>query len=106
MLALLRPFGAAVWEDMGAMVGVDHADVATHVTGLAGMAWWMAVDGADPFTDGVSYRQFVLWLSQAEKAELIEEVTAAIRSRSAAGPAAGRQRHLVSTILFPADPRR
>jgi hypothetical protein len=56
-------------------------------------------------SDGVSYRQFVLWLSQAEKAELIEEVFAAIRSRSGAGPASGRERHLVSTILFPAHPR-
>src|SRR5262249_25407359 len=50
MLALLRPFGAAVWEDMRAMLFVDHTNVATDVPGLAGMTEWMAVDGADPVT--------------------------------------------------------
>src|SRR5262245_66483425 len=48
MLAFLRPLGAAVWEDMGAVIFVDHADAAADVTRLAGMAAWMAVDGADP----------------------------------------------------------
>src|SRR5262249_31901171 len=48
MLALLRPLGAVVWEDMGAVIFVDHADVAADVTRLAGMASWMAVDSADP----------------------------------------------------------
>src|SRR5262245_2455381 len=48
MLARPRPFGAAVWEDMGAMVVVDHANVATDVPRLAGVAEWMVVDGTDP----------------------------------------------------------
>jgi hypothetical protein len=73
---------------------------------LAEFEVYLDRDGADPLNDGVSYRQYVVWLSQAEKAELIEEVFAAIRARAAAGPATGRQRHLLSTILFPADPRR
>ena len=76
-------------------------------TGLiAGRSACLDRDGADPLTDGVSYRQYVLWLSQTEKAELIEEVFAAIRARSDAGPARGRERHLLSTILFPADTRQ
>ena len=94
--------------EVAAMSTDDHRrGFAAAVTSLlAEFEVYLDRDGADPSTDGVSYRQFVLWLSQAEKAELIEEVFAAIWSRSAAGPAAGRQRHLVSTILFPADPRR
>ena len=93
---------------VAAMSTDDHRrGFAAAVTSLlAEFEVYLDRDGADPFSDGVSYRQFVLWLSQAEKAELIEEVFAAIRARSAAGPASGRQRHLVSTILFPADPRR
>jgi hypothetical protein len=95
-------------EEVATMSTDDHRrGFAAAVTSLlAEFEVYLDRDGADPSTDGVSYRQFVLWLSQAEKAELIEEVFAAIRSRSAAGPAAGRQRHLLSTILFPADPRR
>ena len=73
---------------------------------LAEFEVYLDQEGADPLTDAVSYRQYVLWLSQTEKAELIEEVFAAIRARSGAGPGAERKRHLLSTILFPADPRR
>jgi DNA-binding transcriptional ArsR family regulator len=94
--------------EVAAMSTDDHRrGFAAAVTSLlAEFEVYLDRDGADPFSDGVSYRQFVLWLSQAEKAELIDEVFAAIRARAAAGPASGRQRHMVSTILFPADPRR
>src|SRR4030095_7226389 len=50
MLALLRPFDVAVWEDMGATVVVDHANAATDVPRLTSMAEWMAVDSANPVT--------------------------------------------------------
>jgi hypothetical protein len=94
--------------EVAAMSTEDHRrGFAAAVTSLlAEFEVYLDRDSADPFNDGVSYRQYVLWLSQAEKAELIEEVFAAIRARAAAGPTSGRQRHLLSTILFPADPRR
>jgi DNA-binding transcriptional ArsR family regulator len=58
---------------------------------------------SDPTADAVSYRQFTLWLSEDERAEMIDEVRSVIVSRSGNGPALGRTRHLLSTILFPAE---
>jgi len=45
-------------------------------------------------------------ISEAEKAELVEEVFAAILARSGQSQAPERQRHLLSTIMFPADTHR
>jgi hypothetical protein len=94
--------------EVAAMSTEDHRrGFAAAVTSLlAEFEVYLDRDGADPLNDGVSYRQYVLWLSQAEKAEFIAEIFAAIRARAAECPATGRQRHLLSTILFPADPRR
>lgn len=94
--------------EVAAMSTDDHRrGFAAAVTSLlAEFEIYLDRDGADPLTDGVSYRQYVLWLSPTEKAELIEEVFAAIRARADAGPARGRERHLLSTILFPADTRQ
>src|SRR4029453_17219360 len=50
MLALSRPLGVAVRKHVSAVVFVNHASAATDVTGLAGMAQWMSVDGADHIT--------------------------------------------------------
>jgi len=104
----LDPRRACLTDDeVAAMSADDHRrGFAAAVTSLlAEFEVYLDQDGTDPFADGVSYRQYVLWLSQAEKAEFIEEVFAAIRARSAYGPEPGRQRHLLSTILFPADTR-
>jgi DNA-binding transcriptional ArsR family regulator len=94
--------------EVAAMSIEDHRrGFAAAVTSLlAEFEVYLDREGADPLIDAVSYRQYVLWLSQAEKAELIEEIFAAIRARAGAGPGSGRERHLLSTILFPADPRR
>jgi DNA-binding transcriptional ArsR family regulator len=94
--------------EVAAMSTDDHRrGFAAAVTSLlAEFEVYLDRDGADPFTDGVSYRQFVLWLSEAEKAELVEEVFAAILARSGQSQAPERQRHLLSTIMFPADTRR
>ena len=47
---------------------------------------YLSREGADPLADSVSYRQFSLWLSDAEKAAFIEEVVVAIRTRMDQGP--------------------
>src|SRR4029450_2316718 len=88
--------------EVAAMSTEDHRrGFAAAVTSLlAEFEVYLDRDGAAPFNDGVSYRQYVLWLSQAEKAELIEEVFAAIRARAAAGPGTGRERQLLSNIRF------
>ena len=64
---------------------------------------YLGREGANPLADSVSYRQFSLWLSEAEKAAFIEEVVAAIRTRMDHEPTPERRRHMVSTILFPTD---
>lgn len=51
----------------------------------------------------VSYRQFSLWLSEDEKAELIGAVTTALRTAMTNKPRRGRRQHMLSTILFPTD---
>lgn len=58
---------------------------------------------ADPTADMVSYRQFPLWLSQEELAELISEVRSAIVSNGDNEPAPDRKPYLLSTIVFPLD---
>ncbi|WP_329585808.1 helix-turn-helix domain-containing protein [Kitasatospora sp. NBC_01250] len=60
-------------------------------------------EGADPGTDQVGYRQHAIWLSEDERAELIDDVRRAIVSRMANGPTPGRTRHLISPVLFPAE---
>lgn len=52
--------------------------------------------------DGVGYRQLDLYLSDDELREMLEEMNAAVRRRVAQGPAPGRQRRLLTTILMPA----
>ena len=68
---------------------------------LAEFGQYLDGAGADPVADAVSYRQFPLWLSDAEKAELVEEVADAVRRRAALGPSPERRPHLLGTILFP-----
>ena len=105
----LDPARAVLSDDeVAAMTTDDHRRgfAAAVASLLAEFEVYLDQDGADPFTDGVSYRQYVLWLSDSEKAALIEEAFAAIRARADQGPAPERRRHLLSTILFPTDAPR
>lgn len=52
-------------------------------------------------SDLVGYRQIPLWLGQGEQAELVERMRSAVGPALENGPAPGRQRVLLSTILFP-----
>ncbi|MDN3353423.1 helix-turn-helix domain-containing protein [Actinomadura sp. DC4] len=56
----------------------------------------------DPFADQVGYRQHAIWLTEDERAELIEGLRAVIVEKMRGGPGPGRTRHLISPILFPA----
>ena len=68
---------------------------------LAEFELYLGHEDADPLADGVSYRQFVLWLSETEETAFVDEVAAAIRARAQHQPGPGRRRHLLSTVLFP-----
>jgi DNA-binding transcriptional ArsR family regulator len=105
----LQPAQAVMDQDaIAAMTTDDHRRGFAAAVGslLAEFELYLDHDDADPLADGVSYRQFVLWLSESEKAELVDEVAAAIRARAQQGPAPARRRHLLSTILFPTEPRQ
>jgi DNA-binding transcriptional ArsR family regulator len=57
--------------------------------------------GADPLKDGVSYRQFTLWLRPTELARLHRDVTRILTSLMKNEPGPGRTAYLLSTVLFP-----
>ena len=59
----------------------------------------------DPFTDGVSYKQFVLWLNEAELADLIKQVRCVLLALMGNTVSSDRTPYLVSTILFPSEQR-
>ncbi|MFF0307037.1 helix-turn-helix domain-containing protein [Streptosporangium sp. NPDC004379] len=83
----------------------DHRRVfaAAMATLIAEFGAYLDREGADPAADLVGYRQHAIWLGEEERAELIEELRAAILPRLAYGPAPHRTRHLLSPILFPAE---
>ncbi|MBB4933493.1 DNA-binding transcriptional ArsR family regulator [Lipingzhangella halophila] len=58
-------------------------------------------DDAAPASDGVSYWQGTIWLSQDELAAMVDEIRDAIWSRKANEATPDRAPHLLSTILFP-----
>lgn len=62
-------------------------------------------DGAEPTADLVGFRQHALWLSQDERAEMIDELRGVIAARMHHEPSPERTRHLLSPILFPAETR-
>ena len=49
---------------------------------LAEFNTYLDTDGTDPVADDVGYRQGVIWLSEAERAALIEAVAAAMHGRT------------------------
>jgi DNA-binding transcriptional ArsR family regulator len=102
----LRVARAAMNQDaIAAMTVEDHQRLFTAAVGalLAEFNAYLGRDGADPLTDSVSYRQFSLWLSKEEKAELVRDLTATLASLVKNGPTAERRQHMFSTILFPTD---
>ena len=71
---------------------------------IAEFSAYLDRDGADPATDGVSYRQGTLWLNPAELTEMTRNMLAVLHGPAANKPAPGRAPYLLSPILFPAAP--
>lgn len=102
----LLPARTLIDRDAAAAMSLDdhRRGFAAVVAGLlAEFTLYLDQEGADPTSDAVSYRQFPLWLSDAEKTAFLEEVVAAIRPRMDHDPSPERRRHLLSTILFPTE---
>ncbi|MEU6345823.1 helix-turn-helix domain-containing protein [Streptomyces sp. NPDC046977] len=97
---------AAVDARTAASVGRDdHRRIfaVAMATLLAEFNAYLDRDGADPAADAVGYRQHAVWLSEDERAAMIEELRAVLLPRLAHGPAPDRTRHLISPVLFPAE---
>lgn len=94
-------------DTVAAMTVKDHQRLFTAAVGalLAEFNAYLGREGADPLADSVSYRQFSLWLSEEEKAELVRNLTATLVAVMKNGPSAERRQHMLSTILFPTDDR-
>lgn len=58
-------------------------------------------DEADPFADAVGYRQGPLWLSDTERTQMNDRMTALIKEYTRNKPTPDRKPHLFSPILFP-----
>jgi DNA-binding transcriptional ArsR family regulator len=102
----LQPAKTAIGVDIAAGMSVadHHRGFAAAVAALlAEFHAYLERDGANPLADLVSYRQFSLWLSNDEKAALLEDMVALIGARLAHPPTPGRRQHMLSTIFFPTD---
>jgi DNA-binding transcriptional ArsR family regulator len=102
----LHPTRTAMDLDTIAAMSTDdhHRGFAAAIAALlAEFNTYLSRKGANPMSDSVSYRQFSLWLTDAEKAAFIEELVVAIRARMDHGPTPERRKHMFSTILFPTD---
>lgn len=100
--AVIDPAAAA------AMTNDDHRRGFAAATASLLAEFNAYLDGpkANPTTDSVSYRQFPLWLSDAERSTLVEEMSAVIQARLTHEQTPERKRHLLSTVFFPAEPHR
>lgn len=98
--------GERVVVDAGTVASMspqDHrrAFAAAMAALIAEFNVYLGQDHADPVADLVGYRQHVVWLSQDERAAMIDLLRAAIVPNLRNEPAPHRTPHLLSPILFP-----
>jgi DNA-binding transcriptional ArsR family regulator len=70
---------------------------------LAAFTSYLDTEDADPAADSVGYRQVPLWLSPAELAEMVQELSAGIMARAGNEPTPERGLYLLSPIFFPIE---
>jgi DNA-binding transcriptional ArsR family regulator len=78
-----------------------HAFAAAMATLLAEFSAYLDQENADPMADSVGYTQLPVWLSRAELAELVDEVTRSLLARRDNEATPDRRPYLASPILFP-----
>lgn len=91
-------------DALAAMTVEDHrAAFGVFVAGLlADFDRYLAAGPPDLVRDLVGYRQAGFYATDEELTEVIAAVQAALRPLAGAGPAPGRTRRLLSTVLMPA----
>jgi Helix-turn-helix domain len=100
----LRPFAAQITpEEAKRMSPEEHAEAfMVYVAGmLADADRYLAAGPPDPARDGADYRVGALWLSDAEFAELLHDLSIVFQPRLGNAPAPGRKRRMVYTVFLP-----
>jgi hypothetical protein len=101
----LRLFAARIDPgEVKAMTAEEHSQAFTaYVAGmLADADRYLVSDPPDPIRDGADYQVGALWLTDAEFAELLQDLAPAFRPRLAKPPGEGRRRRMVYTVFLPA----
>lgn len=83
--------------------GEDHRrDFMAFLAGLlADVDRYIDAGDVDLERDGAGYRSVGLWLTDDEFTAMITEIGAAVQARAGNGPAGGRTRRILSTVLIP-----
>ena len=92
-------------EVRATMTTEDHRRAFTAFVGglLADFDRYLDGESPDPAADGVTYQQAALWLTDAEMAELVAEIHAAVTARIGRDAGHGRTRRMISLVGVPAD---
>jgi DNA-binding transcriptional ArsR family regulator len=89
--------------EVKAMTAEEHGQAfMAYVAGmLADADRYLATGQPDPARDGASYQVGALWLTDAEFSELLRDLAEVFQPRLANGPAKGRKRRMIYTVLLP-----
>jgi hypothetical protein len=101
----LRLFAATISpEEASKMSAEEHAQAfMLYVAGmLADADRYLAAGRPDPVRDGADYKVGALWLTNAEFAQLLRDLSAVFQPRLANPPGKGRKRRMVYTVFLPA----
>lgn len=95
-------------RELAEMTPDDHRQAFTaFVAGLLGdFDRYLASGDIDLVRDGVGYRLAGMWLDDAELAELVREIVAAVQPRLANGPKADRKRRILGGVVLPGTTER
>ncbi|HUZ02654.1 MAG TPA: helix-turn-helix domain-containing protein [Thermomicrobiaceae bacterium] len=102
---MLRLLAAQVGPgDAATMTPDEHAQAFTaFIAGLlADFDRYLAAGPPEFGRDGVSYGESAMWLTDAEYAEFLHDITTIVQPRLANPPGKGRRRRMVASVLLPA----
>ena len=100
----LRLFAARIAPgEVKAMTAEEHgqAFMAYVARMLADADRYLASNPPDPIRDGADYQVGALWLTDAEFAELLRDLSIVYRPRLANPPGEGRRRRMLYTVFLP-----
>jgi hypothetical protein len=91
-------------DEIAGMTLDEHVNAfVAYVAGLLGdFDRYIGTKPASPGKDGAGYRVGAMWLTDAELADYLRELTAISQPRLANAPGAGRRRRMLYTVLLPA----